>query len=84
MCSFSYFGKMREVKKKFNFFKKFSKLFHRKVYYKRKTRSSTQTCQWYELETFDNKIHELSFTRVNKEKKMNILDFVIIRGQQVF
>ena len=38
-----------------------------------------------ELITDDNKVHELLFTRLNKKKKnMNVLDFVIIRGQQVF
>ena len=38
-----------------------------------------------ELITDDNKVHELLFIWLNKKKKnMNVLDFVIIRGQQVF
>ena len=38
-----------------------------------------------ELITDDNKVHELLFTRLNKKKEnMNVLDFVIIRGQQIF
>ena len=38
-----------------------------------------------ELITDDNKVHELLFTRLNKKKEnMNVLDFVIIRGQWIF
>ena len=33
------------------------------------------------LETADNKVHEVLF---NKKENMKILDFVMIRGQQVF
>ena len=38
-----------------------------------------------DLETDDNKLYEILFTRPSKSKEsMNILDFLIIRGQQVF
>ena len=38
-----------------------------------------------DLETDDNKLYEILFTRLSKSKKStNILDFLIIRGQQVF
>ena len=38
-----------------------------------------------DLETDDNKLYDILFTRLSKsEKSMNILDFLIIRGQQVF
>ena len=38
-----------------------------------------------ELITDDNKVHELLITRLNKKKEnMNVLDFAIIRGQQIF
>ena len=38
-----------------------------------------------ELVTDVNKLHELLFTKLSKSKKtLNVLDFVIIRGQQVF
>ena len=38
-----------------------------------------------DLETDDNKLYEILFTRLSKSRKsMNILDFLIIRGQQVF
>ena len=37
------------------------------------------------LVTSDNKVHELLFVNLNtKGKSMKILDFVIIRGQQLF
>ena len=36
------------------------------------------------LETADNKVHEVLFTRLNKKENMKILDFVMIRGQQIF
>ena len=36
-----------------------------------------------ELETADNKVHEVLFTRLNKEENMKILDFVMIKRQQV-
>ena len=38
-----------------------------------------------DLETDDNKLYEILFTRLSKSKKsMNVLEFLIIRGQQVF
>ena len=38
-----------------------------------------------DLETDDNNLYEIFFTRLSKSRKsMNILDFLIIRGQQVF
>ena len=38
-----------------------------------------------ELVTDDNKVCELLFTKLSKSKKtMNVLDFIIMRGQQVF
>ena len=37
------------------------------------------------LITDDNKVYELRFTRLNKkEQNMRVLDFIVIRGQQVF
>ena len=37
------------------------------------------------LETCDNKVHKLLFTNINKrEKRMKIIDFVMIRGKQLF
>ena len=37
-----------------------------------------------DLETDDNKLYEILFTRLSKSKKsMNVLEFLIIRGQQV-
>ena len=37
------------------------------------------------LETCDNKAHKLLFTNINKrEKRMKIIDFVMIRGKQLF
>ena len=38
-----------------------------------------------DLETDDNKLYEILFTRLSKSKKsMSIFDFLIMRGQQVF
>ena len=37
-----------------------------------------------ELVTHDNKIYEFLFTRLKSPNKMNVLDYVIVRGQQVF
>ena len=38
-----------------------------------------------DLGTDDKKLYEILFTRLSKSKtSMNILDFLIIRGQQVF
>ena len=38
-----------------------------------------------DLETDDNNLYEIFFTRLSKSRKsMNILDVLIIRGQQVF
>ena len=38
-----------------------------------------------DLETDDNNLYEIFFTRLSKSRQsMNILDFLIIRGQQVF
>ena len=38
-----------------------------------------------DLETDDNKLYKILFTRLSKSKKsMKILDFLMIRGQQVF
>ena len=84
MCSFSYFGKTRERKKKLISSKNSQSFFIEKYTIRERLDLQLKHVSGTELETFDNKIHELSFTRVNKEKKMNILDFVIIRGQQVF
>ena len=86
MCSFGYFGKTTDMQN----IDLISSKNAQKIYiennairdrlgFELKHESGT------DLETDDNKFYEILFTRLSKSKKsMNILDFLIIRGQQVF
>ena len=86
MCSFGYFGKTTDIQNIDLISSKYTQKFYiekntirDRLGFKLKRVSGT------DLETDDNKLYEILFTRLSKSRKsMNILDFIIIRGQQVF
>ena len=72
MCSFGYFRKTTDIQN----IDLISSKNAQKIYIEKNTA---------DLETDNNKLYEILFTRLSKSKKsMNILVFLIIRGQQVF
>ena len=86
MCSFGCFGKTSDIQNIDLISPKNAQKFYiekntitDRLGFERKHVSGT------DLETDDNKLYEILFTKLSKSKKnMNILDFLIIRGQQVF
>ena len=86
MCSFGYFGKTTDIQN----IDLISSKNAQKFYIENNTIRDRlgfelNYVSGTDLEKDDNKLYEILFTRLNKSKKsMNILDFLIIRGQQVF
>ena len=83
MCSFRYFGKTTDIQN----IDLISSKNAQKFYIEKNTKRNFELkhVRGTDLETDDNKLYEILFTRLSKGKKsMNILDFLAIRGQQVF
>ena len=86
MCSIGYFRKINDIQNINLISLKNAQKFHieknairDRLVFQLKHISGT------DLETSDNKIYEILFSKLIKSKKsMNILDYLIIRGQQVF
>ena len=86
MCSFGYFGTTHNIEN-INLIspKNARKVYIEKYSIKDKLDFQLKHVSRTELVTADNKVHELLLRRLKKsQKNMNILDYVIIRGQQVF
>ena len=86
MCSFGYFGKTTDIQN-INLIssKNAQKFYIEKNTIRDRLGFELKHVSGTDLETDDNKLYEILFTRLSKRKKsMNILDFLIIRGQQVF
>ena len=86
MCSFGYFGKTDQIKTEHLISSKNSQsLIIEKDAIRESLDLQIKHVSGTELKTTDKKVHELLFSKINLIKKeMKILDFVIIRGQQVF
>ena len=86
MCSFGYFGKTTDIQN----IDLISSKNAQKFYIEKNTIGDRlgfelKQVSGTDLKTDDNKLYEILFTRLSKSKKsMNILDFLRIRGQQVF
>ena len=86
MCSFGYFGKTTDIQN-INLIssKNAQKFYIEKNTIRDRLGFELKHVSGTDLETDDNKLYEILFTRLSKRKKsMNILDFLITRGQQVF
>ena len=86
MCSLSYFGKTTDIQNiDLISSKNAQKFCIEKNTIRDRLGFELKHVSGIDLETDDNKLYEILFTRLSKSKKsMNILDFLIIRGQQVF
>ena len=86
MCSFGYFGKTTDIQNIDLISSKTAQRFYIEKNIIRDTLAfELKHVSGIDLETDNNKLYEILFTRLSKSKKsMNILDFLIIRGQQVF
>ena len=86
MCSFGYFGKTTDIRNiDLISSKNAQKFYIEKNTIRDRVGFELKHVSGTDLETDDNKLYEILFTRLSKSKKsMNILDFLIIRGQQVF
>ena len=86
MCSFGYFGKTTDIQNiDSNSSKSAQKFYIEKNTIRDRVGFELKHVSGTDLETDDNKLYEILFTRLSKSKKsMNILDFLIIRGRQVF
>ena len=86
MCSSGYFGKTQKIKRAHLIPSKNSQSFFiEKDSIREFLTLQVKHVSRTELITTDKKVHELLFSKINKFKRnMKILDFVIIRGQQVF
>ena len=86
MCSFGCFGKTTDIQN----IGLISSKNTQKLYIEKNTIRDTldfelKHVSGTDLETEDNRLYEILFTRLSKSKKsIKILDFLIIRGQQVF
>ena len=86
MCSFGYFRKTTDIQNIHLISSKNAQKFYIE---KNTTRDrlgfELKHVSGTDLETGNNKLYKILFTRLSKSKKsMNILDFLIIRVQQVF
>ena len=86
MCSFGYFGKTTDIQNiDLISFKNAQKFYIEKNTIRDRLGFELKHVSGTDIETDDNKLYEILFTRPSKSKKsMNILDFLIIKGQQVF
>ena len=86
MCYFGYFGKTTDIQNiDLISSKNTQKFYTEKNTIRDRLGFELKHLSGTDLETDDNKLYEILFTRLSKSKKsMNILDFLIIRGQQVF
>ena len=86
MCSFGYFGKTADIQNiDLISSKNVQKFYIEKSTIRDRLGFELKHVIGTDLETGDNKLYKILFTRLSKIKKsMNILDFLIIRGQQVF
>ena len=86
MCSFDYFGKTTDIQNIDLILSKNAQTFYiEKNAIRDRLDFQLKHASGKDLETVDNKPYEILFTRLSKNKKsMNILDFLIIRGQQMF
>ena len=86
MCSFGYFGTKHNIQNiDLISTKNAQKFYIEKDAIKERLDFQLKHVSGTELVTDDNKVHELLFKKLSKTKKtMNVLDFLIIRGQQVF
>ena len=86
MCSLGYFGKTTDIQNiDLISSKNAQKLYIEKNTIRDRLGFELKHVSGTDLETVNNKLYEILFTRLSKSKKsVNILDFLIIRGQQVF
>ena len=86
MYSFGYFGKTTDIQNiDLISSKNAQKFYIEKNAIRDRLDFELKDASGTDLETDDHKLYEILFTRLSKSKKnMNILDFLIIRGQQVF
>ena len=85
MCSFGYFGKTTDIENiDLISSKNAQKFYIEKNTIRDRLGFELKHVSGADLETDDNKLYKILFTRLSKSKKsMNILDFLIVRGQQV-
>ena len=85
MCSFGYFGKTTDIQNiDLISSKNAQKFYIEKNTVRDRLGFELKDVSGTDLETDDNKLYEILFTRLSKSKKnMYIFDFLIIRGQQV-
>ena len=85
MCSFGHFGKITNIHKINLISPKNAQKFYIEKYANRdKLNFQLRHVSGTPLVTDDNKIYEFLFSRVKTPNKMSVLDYVIIRGKQVF
>ena len=85
MCSFCYFGNISNTHKINLISPKNAQKFYIEKYANRnKLDFQLKHVSGTELVTHDNKIYEFLVTRLKNPNKMNVLDCVIVRSQQVF
>ena len=85
MCSFGYFGNITNTYKINLISPKNAQKFYIEKYTSRdKLDFQLKHVSRTELVTHDNKIYEFWLTRLKSPNKMNVSDYVIVRGQQVF
>ena len=86
MCSFGYFRKTTDIQNiDLISSKNAQKFYIEKNTIRDKLVFELKHVSGLDLETDDKKLYEILFVRLSKSKKsMNILDFLIIRGQQAF
>ena len=86
MCSFGYFGKAIDIQNiDLISSKKAQKFYIEKNTVRDRLGFELKHISGTDLETDDNNRYKILFTRLGKSRKsMNILEFLIIRGQQVF
>ena len=85
MCSFGHFGNMTNTHKINLISTKNAQIFYIEKYANRdKLDFQLKHVGGTPLVTDDNKIYEFLLTRLKSPNKMNVVDYVIIRGQQVF
>ena len=86
MCSFGYFGKTTDIQNLDLISSKNAQKFYiEKSTIRDRLGFELKHVTGTDLETDDNKLYKIFFTRLSKSKQiMNILDFLIIIGQQVF
>ena len=85
MCSFGYFGRIANTHK-INLIspKNAQKFYVEKYAIRDKLGFQIKHVSGTELVRNDNKVYEILLSRLKSLKKMNVIDYIIIRGQQVF